>query len=265
MSNQLIPPSLQLNIKSLKPFTRFCLSIGMIPSSYKESMTYEEQLLWLCNYLENTVIPTINNNGEVVTELQNLYVELKTYVDNYFTNLDVQEEINNKLDEMVEDGTLQEIITEYLQINGILAFNTVAVMKNATNLINGSFVETYGFYQEGDGGSAYYKIRTVTNDDVVDEKTIIALSDDFLIAELISDNEMTIKQFGAKGDGTQDDTSSIQVALNYANRIFIPATDNYYKAISCTDSSFVYNGMYKFYNPNFLNSFLNVPLCSNKQ
>ena len=110
--NQLIPPSPELKITSLKPFTKFCISIGMIPSSYKESMTYEEQLLWLCNYLENTVIPTVNNNGEVVTELQNLFIELKTYVDNYFTSLDVQEEINNKLDKMAEDGTLNRIINQ---------------------------------------------------------------------------------------------------------------------------------------------------------
>lgn len=33
------------------------------------------------------------------------------------------------------------------------------------------------------------------------------------------------------------------------------ATDNYYKSISCTDPSFIYNNMYKFYNPNFLNSY----------
>lgn len=42
------------------------------------------------------------------------FVELKDYVDTYFENLDVQEEINNKLDEMTEDGTLAEIIGEYL-------------------------------------------------------------------------------------------------------------------------------------------------------
>ena len=59
MNNQLIPPSPELNIESLRPFTRFCLSIGMIPSSYKESLTYEEQIIWLMNYLQNTVIPTV--------------------------------------------------------------------------------------------------------------------------------------------------------------------------------------------------------------
>ena len=39
------------------------------------------------------------------------FVELKDFVDDYFDNLDVQEEINNKLDVMAEDGTLADIIS----------------------------------------------------------------------------------------------------------------------------------------------------------
>lgn len=101
-------------IISLNPFARFCCTIGNLPSSYMASLTYEEQLLWFCDYLQNTVIPAVNNNAEVVKELQELYVKLKNYVDNYFNNLDVQTEINNKLDEMATDGTLSTIIQPYL-------------------------------------------------------------------------------------------------------------------------------------------------------
>lgn len=83
-----------------------------IPLAFDESMSYYETLCGLLNYLKNTILPTLNNNADAVSELQNLYIELKTYVDNYFTNLDVQDEINNKLDEMVEDGTLENIINQ---------------------------------------------------------------------------------------------------------------------------------------------------------
>lgn len=114
-NTNLIPPSPNIDIKTLTPFTRFCCSIGAIPASYLVSMTYEEQLLWLCDYLENTVIPTVNNNGEAVTELQGLYTQLKNYVDNYFTNLDVQTEINNKLDEMAESGQLQPLVNNIFE------------------------------------------------------------------------------------------------------------------------------------------------------
>lgn len=86
-----------------------------IPLAFDESMSYYETLCGLLNYLKNTIIPTVNNNADAVSELQTLYEELRTFVDNYFTNLDVQEEINNKLDAMVEDGTFGTLLAPYLQ------------------------------------------------------------------------------------------------------------------------------------------------------
>ena len=96
-----------IKIEKLNPFGRMCISLGMLPSSYKESLTYEEQLLWFMNYLQENVIPAVNNNADALEELQN-------YVSHYFDNLDVQEEINNKLDEMAEDGSLTALIKSYV-------------------------------------------------------------------------------------------------------------------------------------------------------
>ena len=36
---------------NFRPFTRFCMSIGAVPSSYLAGLDIEEQLLWLCSYL----------------------------------------------------------------------------------------------------------------------------------------------------------------------------------------------------------------------
>ena len=92
-------------IKTISPFKNLCVTIGNLPTSYLESMSYYECLVWLCKYLENTINPAINNNAEALKELQE-------YVANYFKNLDVQTEIDSKLDEMALDGTLAEIINE---------------------------------------------------------------------------------------------------------------------------------------------------------
>lgn len=45
-------------------------------------------------------------------ELTNLINGLRSYINNYFDNLDVQEEINKKLDEMLEDGSLLAALTQ---------------------------------------------------------------------------------------------------------------------------------------------------------
>ena len=98
----------------LRPFSKFIMSIGELPTSYLDSLSYAEQVTWFCDFLQNKVIPALNNNAEALQEVQRLMTELQEYVDNYFTNLDVQEEINNKLDQMAEDGTLTELIGNYI-------------------------------------------------------------------------------------------------------------------------------------------------------
>lgn len=219
-----------INVDELKPFPKFCCTIGMLPTVFKVSMTYEEQVLECIRFIKEEIIPKINQNALATTELQEKFIELVNYVDTYFDNLDVQEEINNKLDEMVESGDLQEIIEAYINLKSLLCFDTVAQMKEATNLTNGSYARTLGYTTKNDGGQATYKIREITNEDVVDEGSIIALNDETLIAELISNNEVIIECFGAIGDETTDDTEAIKKAITYCvanNKILSSAGKTY--------------------------------------
>ena len=165
----------------INPVPYMLQTIGAIPTSYLISMTYDEQLLCLKNYLETEVVPKMNEN---IDKVNNLII----FINEFFENLDLQEEVNNKIQQMYEDGDLQEIITSYLEINGILAFDTVSSMSAATNLIDGSSCKTLGNLTYNDGKGAFYKVRTITSGDTVDGVNIIALSvSDTLIAELLPD------------------------------------------------------------------------------
>lgn len=208
----------------LPPFVQFCCAA--VPMVFDDSLSYYEALCAMWKYLDETV-KVINNNALVTEDFIAKVNELHDYVEHYFDNLDVQEEINNKLDAMVEAGTLQEIIGEYLNATAVWGFDSVADMKAATNLINGSYAQTLGYNAKNDGGASLYKIRTITNDDVVDEGLIIALNDDTLVAELIVLKD-TIKpeQFGAYGDATHDDTLALRKAIQTGKNVFL--TKNYY-------------------------------------
>lgn len=207
--------------KNLTPFKWFVLENFPFIEADFDALT-EWQLFCKLGKEMNKIINSENTLGTQVESVTNAFIELQNYVNNYFKNLDVQEEINNKLNEMAESGELADIIADYIQLKGILAYNNILEMKQATNLVNGSFVETYGFYEKNDGGKAKYKIRNVINTDVINEITLFALSNNNLVAELIVDNPINVKQLGLKGDNNTDDTTLLQFALDNFNNIFIP-------------------------------------------
>ena len=78
-----------------------------------DALTNYELLSKVVEYL-NEVISNNNEQNTVITGLYNAYVSLQGYVNDYFDNLDVQDEINNKLDEMTESGALTTLIKNYV-------------------------------------------------------------------------------------------------------------------------------------------------------
>ena len=92
-------------------FRFWCQTV--LPLVYDDSLSYYELLNKVVHYLNNT-ISDVANMEDNVQGLYDAYVSLQNYVNDYFTNLDVQEEINNKLDTMAENGTLSALIEPFL-------------------------------------------------------------------------------------------------------------------------------------------------------
>lgn len=224
----------------IRPFNLFCAqNFPLIEENFDALTTY--QLLCKLNGYLNQIITDLNitednmntqNNN--IKMLLNAYNELQSYVNTYFDNLDVQEEINNKLDEMAASGVLEDILLHYT--NTVKIYNsTIEMINDYNNLVNNQKVQTLGYYEENDGGGAFYLISNNKNNKFHQ----IALENG-LFANLIINNVVYLKQFGAYGDNIHDDTLFVQqffdfISFNseYPNRLkgiintgFYKITDN---------------------------------------
>ena len=99
-------------VSYLRPFRVWCQKV--LPLVYDDSLSYYELLCKVVDYLNKTM-EEVNQLGVDVSNVFNAFQELQDYVNNYFSTLDVQEEINNKLDDMAESGELGNIISKITQ------------------------------------------------------------------------------------------------------------------------------------------------------
>lgn len=91
-------------------------------------------------------------------------------------------------------------------------YDNIASMKADINLEEGMFASTFGYFTINDGGNAKYYIRSKKHIDNDDGGNIIFLKNGN-VAELLANDTVNIKQFGAVGDGITDDTFAIRNAL----------------------------------------------------
>lgn len=78
----------------------------------------------LCKVVDylNQVITNENVQNDNIVALYNAFNELKNYID----NLDVQDEVNNKIDSMVQDGTLEQLINQTLFESKMSAYKPIS-------------------------------------------------------------------------------------------------------------------------------------------
>lgn len=217
----------------ISPFIMYCKAT--LPTTFGDELSYYETLTALTNFLNNQVIPLVNENDGKVAELTTLVNNLQNYVENYFNNLDVQEEINNKLDEMVTSGQLESLLFNFFKIN--VVFNTVAEMKKDVNLQAGQKVSTLGYYAANDGGGAQYIVRIQQSND----KYYETLSNN-LYAELITNNIINIKTIGVKNDFFIFDTPTHPYYEEYPS--------NYTINTDYSDNSILINNIINLYSQN---------------
>lgn len=97
----------------------------VLPTVYDDTLSYYEVLCKVLKALQDMATQTAEALTDITGDISDAQHEidllkvtdldlrrsidnLKGYVENYFSNLDVQQEVNNKLDAMVADGTIAE-------------------------------------------------------------------------------------------------------------------------------------------------------------
>ena len=113
--------------KETGSFKFWCQKV--LPLVYDDSLSYYETLCKVVKYL-NDVIANVDVLHDDVDGLRTAYIQLQNYVNSYFDNLDVQNEINKKLDDMADDGSLSALLSPIVatQIGGVVGEQIDAVV-----------------------------------------------------------------------------------------------------------------------------------------
>ena len=124
------------DLKNITPF-KLCVltNFPFIEADFDAVTNYQ----LLCKVVEklNEIIANTDKQNSNIVLLETNFATLYNFTKNYFDNLDVQEEINNKLDKMAEDGSLSALIKPFFdeykkEIDGIVNTQNgkISVLEN---------------------------------------------------------------------------------------------------------------------------------------
>lgn len=122
-------------------FRRFPKSIGELPTSYRESISYEEQILWLCNFIEKEILPSIDISKETIEEIKSSFNSLKEELDSSVSDLElningvkVYSDAQNEILKAIIENQLDSINLRFDNIpDSLLVWNPTNGMQNDLN------------------------------------------------------------------------------------------------------------------------------------
>ena len=253
----------QGNYKNLQPFRYWCQKV--LPLVYDDSLSYYELLCKVVDYLNKTMedVETLHDD---VDNLHNSYVELQndynakyagmtewinqsyqdlvTFVNTYFANLDVQEEIDTKLDAMALDGTLSQLIAEYIYPTPIYVDNVSEMSDEKAIYINGQngYLYRWNGTEFENTGIIYSSgvVQLIGTAKAINGKMILTKEDNLYSITWEGDPRLTIKN----GYVMTPNTFSFE----------IPSSGMYYVLINAESNTIVverFNNVNKYCSPQY--------------
>lgn len=120
--------------KKLSPFKGWVIQNFPYIEEDFDAITDYQLYCKIVEYL-NKVIYNQNLLDEANNELIDSFNDLKNYVDNYFNTLDLQDEVDDKINEMVESGEFETLLNNYFNPNF-----KIIIPKNFENVDIGDII-----------------------------------------------------------------------------------------------------------------------------
>lgn len=194
------------DMKNLTPFKLCVLQNFPFIEADFDAVTNYQLLCKVVEYLNN-VIDNNNKQNTNITQLEQNFITLYNYVNNYFNNLDVQEEINKKIDELITTGEFNSFLSgiytpemfgakgdgvtdDTEAIQKALAFNNVNISKNyliTENLVLHSNLKVFGggtITKKAEFNDSYLNhcIFSCTDSNNIDINNIVLISNSLAIS-----------------------------------------------------------------------------------
>nr|DAN08037.1 MAG TPA: endopolygalacturonase [Caudoviricetes sp.] len=194
------------DMKNLTPFKLCVLQNFPFIEADFDTVTNYQLLCKVVEYL-NKVIDNNNKQNNNITQLEQNFITLYNYVKDYFDNLDLQNEINNKIDELITTGEFNSFLSgiytpemfgakgdgvtdDTEAIQKALAFNNVNISKNyliTENLVLHSNLKVFGggtITKKSEFNDSYlnHSIFSCTNSNNIDINNIVLISNSLAIS-----------------------------------------------------------------------------------
>lgn len=194
------------DMKNLTPFKLCVLQNFPFIEADFDAVTNYQLLCKVVEYL-NKVIDNNNKQNANISQLEQNFITLYNYVNNYFNNLDVQEEINKKIDELIATGEFNSFLSAIYTpemfgakgdgvtddteaIQKALSFNNVNISKNyliTENLVLHSNLKIFGggtITKKAEFNDSYlnHSIFSCTDSNNIDINNIVLISNSLAIS-----------------------------------------------------------------------------------
>lgn len=194
------------DMKNLTPFKLCVLQNFPFIEADFDAVTNYQLLCKVVEYL-NKVIDNNNKQNDNINQLEQNFITLYNYVKDYFDNLNLQNEINNKIDELITTGEFNSFLSgiytpemfgakgdgvtdDTEAIQKALAFNNVNISKNyliTENLVLHSNLKVFGggtITKKSEFNDSYlnHSIFSCTNSNNIDINNIVLISNSLAIS-----------------------------------------------------------------------------------